>query len=214
MDVEKELRARNARESVSSRLLVTLLFTDLAGSTRQALEVGDKRWRHLLERHHATVRELLDSYGGREVDCAGDGFFATFEVASAGVACGLQLVREVERLGLRVRVGLHTGECERFDGKVSGVAVHAAARVVRCAPAGEVFVTETVRGVVAGSPLRFDDRGAHELKGFAEPWRLYAAVPKTDPAEETRDRVAHLARSPRGPGAGRRERKAAPRRAP
>jgi class 3 adenylate cyclase len=213
MDVEKQLRALSGRETASSRVLVTLLFTDLAGSTRKALEAGDRRWRHLLERHHATVRELLDAYGGREVDCAGDGFFATFEVASAGVACGLQVARDVERLGLQLRVGLHTGECERFDGKVSGIAVHAAARVVRCADAGEVLVTETVKGVVAGSTLRFDDRGDHELKGFAGAWRLYAAVP-WDHAEDAGMTRVHRARSSRRPAAARHGRSVGSRRAP
>jgi class 3 adenylate cyclase len=214
MDVDKELRAHTGRETASSRVLATLLFTDLAGSTRQAVQVGDRRWRQLLDRHHATVRELLDTYGGHEVDCAGDGFFATFDIASAGVACGLQLVRDVQRLGLRLRVGLHTGECERFDGKVGGIAVHAAARVVRCAEAGEVFVTETVRGVVAGSSLRFADRGDHELKGFEGMWRLYAAVPWVESAGGANARSVHRARGPRRPAPTRHEERVGPRRAP
>jgi class 3 adenylate cyclase len=197
MDVDRQLRGLSGRETASSRVLVTLLFTDLAGSTRHAVELGDRRWRDLLERHHETVRDLLGAYGGHEVDCAGDGFFASFEIASAGVACGLQLARDVRRLGLRLRVGLHTGECERFDGKVSGVAVHTAARVVRCADAGEVFVTETVKGVVTGSALRFEDRGDHELKGLTGTWRLYAAAPWPEAASTTRTRSLHRASGPR-----------------
>jgi class 3 adenylate cyclase len=176
MDREELHRPTTGAEDDASRVLVTLLFTDLVGSTELAAELGDRRWRGLLERHHATVRDLLQRFRGREVDCSGDGFFATFETATHGVTCGFSLSQALWALGLPVRVGLHTGECERFGEKVSGVAVHAAARVARVARPHEVLVTSTVRDVVAGSGLQFEERGAHALKGLPGVWQLFAAV--------------------------------------
>jgi class 3 adenylate cyclase len=176
MDREERTRLGTGAETDGSRVLVTLLFTDLVGSTELAAELGDRRWRGLLERHHATVRELLDRFRGREVDCSGDGFFATFDTATHAVCCGFSLTRSLWSLGLEVRVGLHTGECERFGEKVSGLAVHTAARLSRLAQPGEVLVTATVKDVVAGSGLRFEERGTHALKGLPGPWQLFAAV--------------------------------------
>jgi class 3 adenylate cyclase len=180
MDREKWTRfatdAEAKAEGDTSRVLVTMLFTDLVGSTELAVELGDRRWRALLERHHTIVRELLDQFRGREVDCAGDGFFATFETATPAVHCGFSLTRSLQSLGLEVRVGLHTGECERFGQKVSGVAVHTAARLSRIARPGEVLVTGTVKDVVAGSGLRFEERDTHTLKGLPGGWQLFAAV--------------------------------------
>ena len=160
----------------ASRVLITLLFTDIVGSTRLAAELGDRGWLRLIETHHAKVRELLTGFDGREVDCAGDGFFATFDTATSAIGCGDAIRSSVGALGLEVRAGMHTGECERTDGKVRGIAVHTAARLVGLARPGEVLVTATVRDVVAGSGIRFEDRGARALRGIPGLWRLYAVT--------------------------------------
>jgi class 3 adenylate cyclase len=176
MDLQERLTSLGNRETNGSRVLVTLLFTDLVGSTERAVALGDRRWQALLERHHSAGRALLERFDGCEVDTAGDGFLATFGTASHAVGCGFELTRSLSWLGLDARVGVHTGECDRFGPKYSGVAVHVAARVVRLAGPREVLVTETVKGVVAGAGLRFTDRGIHPLKGLPGVWPLYAAV--------------------------------------
>ena len=173
---ERYLEAVTAGEAQVSRVLVTLLFTDIVGSTARAAEMGDRAWMKLVEAHHATVRELFTRFDGREVDCAGDGFFATFETASGAIGCGDAITASVRRLGLEVRAGLHTGECERLGERIRGIAVHTAARLVRLAQPGEVLVTATVRDVVAGSGIRFKDRGARTLNGVPGLWRLYAVA--------------------------------------
>jgi class 3 adenylate cyclase len=160
----------------ASRVLVTLLFTDIVGSTRLAAEIGDRGWMRLIERHHAKVRELFAGFDGREVDCAGDGFFATFDTATSAIRCGDAIRSSVGSLGLEVRAGVHTGECERADSRVRGIAVHTAARLVGVARPGEVLVTATVRDVVAGSGIRFEDRGARALRGIPGVWRLFAVT--------------------------------------
>jgi class 3 adenylate cyclase len=165
-----------ADEPVDSRILITLLFTDIVGSTGVAAAMGDRGWLRLVEAHHAKVRELLARFKGNEVDCAGDGFFATFETATSAIGCGDAIRSSVGSLGLEVRAGLHTGECERVAGRVRGIAVHTAARLVRLARSGEVLVTATVRDVVAGSGIRFEDRGARRLKGVPGMWRLYVVT--------------------------------------
>jgi class 3 adenylate cyclase len=165
---------RAQTDEAERRVLATLLFTDLVGSTRIAATLGDRRWAHLLRAHHARVRELLAAYEGREVDDAGDGFFATFPVASAGVRCATDVAASLRELGLSVRAGLHTGECVQDRGRLRGIAVHVAARVVCRAGRSEVLVTRTVRDVVAGSELEFEDRGSHELRGLPGRWALYA----------------------------------------
>jgi class 3 adenylate cyclase len=193
MDREEWRRPTTGVERDPSRVLLTMLFTDLVGSTELAASLGDRRWRDLLERHHASVRELLQRFRGREVDCAGDGFFATFDTATEAVRCGSSLTSSLWALGLRVRVGLHTGECERFGERVSGVAVHAAARLSRLARPLEVLVTSTVKDVVAGSGLRFQDRGSHELRGLPGRWQLFSAMGSVAP-----DRDVHVVhRQPR-----------------
>jgi class 3 adenylate cyclase len=175
--MDHEERYRIANPSVAQvRVLVTLLFTDLVGSTRLAATLGDRRWTLLLKAHHARVRDLLDRWGGREVDDAGDGFFATFDAATPAVRCASSISGSLAELGLKARAGLHTGECVRDDSRVRGVAVHAGARVVRHAGPGEVLVTRTVRDVVAGSDLEFEDRGSHELRGLPGQWQLYAVL--------------------------------------
>jgi class 3 adenylate cyclase/dienelactone hydrolase len=157
------------------RVLATVLFTDIVGSTEKMSELGDAGWRELLERHHALVRGQLSRGRGREVDTAGDGFFAAFDGPARAVRCAKAIVDGVRELGIDVRSGLHTGECELVDGKVTGIAVHTGARVAAHAGPGEVLVSSTVKDLVAGSGLEFVDRGVHELKGVPGEWRLYAA---------------------------------------
>jgi class 3 adenylate cyclase len=158
------------------RVLATVMFTDIVGSTETAAEVGDPRWRELLERHHALIRRELVRARGEEVDTAGDGFFAAFDGPARAIRCGCAIAESVKELGLDVRVGLHTGECELIDGKVAGIAVHTGARVAAKAARGEVLVSSTVKDLVAGSGLTFEDRGAHELAGIPGVWRLYSVV--------------------------------------
>lgn len=156
------------------RMLATVLFTDIVDSTVRATELGDRRWRELLEHHNALVRRELLRYRGREVDSAGDGFFATFDGPARAIRCASAIVQGVREFGLDVRAGLHTGECEIADGKVAGIAVHTGARVAAYANAGEVLVSSTVKDLVAGSGIGFDERGAHELKGIPGTWQLFA----------------------------------------
>ena len=156
------------------RVLATLLFTDIVDSTARATELGGARWRELVERHHAIVRRQLVRFRGREVDTAGDGFFASFDGPARAVRCACAIVDDVGELDLEVRAGLHSGECELIDGKVGGVAVHTGARVAATASPGEVRVSRTVRDLVAGSGLEFDARGSHELKGIGGSWELFA----------------------------------------
>jgi class 3 adenylate cyclase len=157
------------------RVLATVLFTDIVGSTAKMAEVGDAKWRELLERHHTLVRRELARGRGREVDTAGDGFFAAFDGPARAVRCAQAISAAVRELGIEVRAGLHTGECELVDGKVAGIAVHTGARVASYAGPGEVLVSSTVKDLVAGSGLEFEDRGIHDLKGIPGEWRLYAA---------------------------------------
>jgi class 3 adenylate cyclase len=162
---------------VADRVLATILFTDLVGSTETARELGDAAWSRLVEQHHAAVRRELERFAGEEIDTAGDGFFAVFDGPARAIRCALGIQRAVSALGLEVRAGLHTGEVERpAGGKPRGVAVNVAARVAGIAGGGEVFVTATTRDLVAGSGLDFADRGEHELKGLGESRRVYAAV--------------------------------------
>ena len=164
---------RIGRPQEPDRVLATVLFTDIVGSTKRASELGDTAWRSLLERHHALVRSRLDQFYGEEVDTAGDGFFAAFDGPRRAIECARVLVEDVQSLGLEIRAGLHTGECELMGKKPSGIAVPIGARVAEKAGAGEVLVSSTVKDLVAGSELEFEDRGLHELKGVGE-WRLYA----------------------------------------
>ncbi|HEX5583110.1 adenylate/guanylate cyclase domain-containing protein [Gaiella sp.] len=157
-------------------VLATILFTDLVGSTAKAAELGDRRWRELLAQHHALVRRELARYRGNELDTAGDGFFARFDGPARAIRCACAIRDAIGELGLEVRAGVHTGECELLDGKVAGIAVSIGARVSAQAGPGDVLVSQTVRDLVAGSGLAFDDRGAAELKGVPGEWRLYAVA--------------------------------------
>jgi class 3 adenylate cyclase len=166
--------ARAWEEAEPDRVLATVLFTDIVGSSEKAASLGDRGWRELLERHHAEVRRQLVRFRGKEVDTAGDGFFASFDGPARAIRCATAIVESMPKLGLEVRAGLHTGECELVDDKVAGIAVHTGARVASQARPGEVLVSSTVKDLVAGSGLAFEDRGAHELKGIPGEWRLYA----------------------------------------
>jgi class 3 adenylate cyclase len=156
------------------RVLATVLFTDIVGSTSKAAELGDSGWRELLDRHHTLVRGELARFRGEEIDTSGDGFFAAFDGPGRAIECALAIRDSVRSLGLEIRAGLHTGECERVDGKLGGIAVPTGARIAALADAGEVLVSQTVKDLVAGSGLRFGDRGEQELKGVPGTWRLYA----------------------------------------
>jgi class 3 adenylate cyclase len=156
-------------------VLATVLFTDLVDSSKLATELGDRDWAELLARHNAAVRLQLSRFRGGEVDTAGDGFFASFDGPARAIRCGRAVVETVHELGLDVRVGLHTGECEIVSGKPTGIAVNTGARVAAAADAGEVLVTGTVKDLVAGSGISFEERGEHELKGVGA-WRLYSVV--------------------------------------
>jgi class 3 adenylate cyclase len=158
----------------ADRVLATLLFTDIVDSTARAAELGDARWRELVEQHHAAIRRQLLRYRGREIDTAGDGFFASFDGPVRAVRCACAIVDDVRSLDLDVRAGLHSGECELIDGKIGGIAVALGARVAATAEPGEVRVSRTVRDLVAGSGLEFEERGRHELKGAPGEWELFA----------------------------------------
>lgn len=159
---------------VPESVLATILFTDIVDSTQRAAELGDRSWRELIERHHSAVRRELTRYRGEEKDTAGDGFFATFDGPARAIRCARAIVDEMSELGLEVRAGVHTGECELHEGKVAGLAVVIGARVSALAGGGEVLVSQTVKDLVAGAGLEFEDRGEHELKGVPGSWRLYA----------------------------------------
>jgi pimeloyl-ACP methyl ester carboxylesterase len=157
------------------RILSTVMFTDIVGATETAAALGDRRWRDLLQGHHAIVRQQLAQFRGREIDTAGDGFLAAFDGPARAVRCACSIVRAASRLGLDIRVGLHTGECEVMGDKLSGIAVHIGARVASEASRGEVLVSRTVKDLVAGAGIGFEDRGMRLLKGVPGEWQLYAA---------------------------------------
>jgi class 3 adenylate cyclase len=156
------------------RVLATVMFTDIVASTERAAELGDRRWLALLDEHHAVVRRELARFRGSEVKTTGDGFLATFDGPARAIRCARSIVDEVQRLGLEVRTGLHTGECEMVGDDVRGIAVHTAARVAAAAAAGEVLVSSTVKDLVAGAGIAFVERGSRALKGVPGEWRLFA----------------------------------------
>jgi class 3 adenylate cyclase len=171
--IEEFITGRPPRRH-AERVLATVLFTDIVGSTELAAKAGDRAWRELLDRHHEVVRDRLAHFRGREVKTVGDGFVAMFDGPARAVRCAQQIVDAVDELGLAVRCGLHTGECELFDGDIGGIAVHIGARVGALARGGEVLVSSTVKDLVVGSELCFEERGVHELRGVPGEWRLYA----------------------------------------
>jgi class 3 adenylate cyclase len=157
------------------RILATVLFTDIVGSTDTAAQLGDQRWREVLESHRRGVRDALGRHGGREVKSLGDGFLLSFDGPARGIRCARAIVDSSEQLGIQVRAGLHTGECEVMGDDLGGIAVHIAARVSDLASPCEVLVSRTVKDLVAGSGIEFVDRGVHELKGVPDTWDLHAA---------------------------------------
>jgi class 3 adenylate cyclase/alpha-beta hydrolase superfamily lysophospholipase len=160
--------------AISDRVLATVMFTDIVDSTTRAAEVGDRRWHDLVEAHDRLVRARLERYHGREVKTLGDGFLATFDGPGRAIRCAAEVRDAVRSLGLELRAGLHTGECEMAGDDIRGIAVNIGARVGAKAGAGEVLVSQTVKDLVAGSGLAFEDRGEHELKGVPGAWRLYS----------------------------------------
>jgi class 3 adenylate cyclase len=174
MEATHRFVSRLGRPGGPKRVLSTLLFTDIVGSTELASRLGDASWRDLLQRHHAAVRRELSRFQGRELDTAGDGFFASFDGPARAVRAATAIGESLRALEIEVRAGVHTGECELSDGKFVGVAVSIASRIASLAGPGEVLASSTVKDLVAGSGLQFEDRGVYELKGINEPWRIFA----------------------------------------
>ena len=176
LDEVEEFLTGVRRGPEPDRVLATILFTDIVGSTERAAQAGDDRWRDLLDRHNVLIRRELDHFRGREVDTAGDGFLATFDGPARAVRCAREIADTVPGLGLELRSGLHTGEVELAGEHVRGVAVHIGARVAAMAGPREVLVSSTVKDLVAGSGIAFEDRGEHSLKGIPGTWRIYLAA--------------------------------------
>jgi class 3 adenylate cyclase len=174
--IEQFLRSVSAHEAEFDRVLATVLFTDIVGSTEKAAELGDVAWRDLLDRHDQVVRAMIGRYRGSEINTTGDGFLATFDGPARGVRCAQAIADAAGSLGLEIRAGLHTGEIERAGEDVHGIAVHIGARVGALAGPSEVLVSQTVKDLVAGSGLRFEDAGEHVLKGLQDRWHLYRAT--------------------------------------
>ena len=159
----------------ADRVLATVLFTDIVGSTEKAVALGDARWRDLLDNHHATIRRNIARFRGRETNMTGDGFLIAFDGPARAVRCACAIVDEIRPLGIDIRAGLHTGECEEIGENIGGIAVHIGARVAALAGPSEIFVSSTVKDLVAGSGLRFVDHGQHSLKGIPGEWHLAAS---------------------------------------
>jgi class 3 adenylate cyclase len=174
-DELEQLAAGETAPSIPESVLTTLLFTDIVGSSQSAVRLGDREWRELLARHHASVRRELARFRGEERDTAGDGFFATFDGPARAIRCAQAVIEAVRSLGMEVRVGIHTGECELHEGKVAGVALSIGSRICSAAEGGEVLVSRTVKDLVAGSGIAFDERGSRELQGVGQ-WELHAVV--------------------------------------
>jgi class 3 adenylate cyclase len=170
----EEFLTGTRHEREPDRMLATVLFTDICDSTRRAAEMGDRGWRFLLERHDALFRQALDRHRGREVKRTGDGFLATFDGPARAIRCAASIAEAMGTLGLQIRAGLHTGELEVMDGDLGGLAVHIASRVMSAAAPNEVLVSGTVKDLVVGSGIDFEDRGERELRGVPGEWRLYA----------------------------------------
>jgi class 3 adenylate cyclase len=178
-EVEEFVTGHVAEPDDDDTVLATVLFTDIAGSTRLAASIGDSRWRYLIESHHALVRRQLARFHGKEIDTAGDGFFVTFDGPARAIRCACAIRDGVRTLGLEIRAGVHSGEVQMSGGRVSGLAVHIGARVAALAQPGEVLVSQTVKDLVAGSKLTFSDLGPHDLKGVPGRWALFRVEPET-----------------------------------
>jgi YVTN family beta-propeller protein len=198
------------RDPGSQRLLVTVLFTDIVGSTERAAALGDRGWKELVARHHEIVRRELRRFHGRELDTAGDGFFASFERPTQAIECATAVIDDLRAIDLQIRAAIHMGEAETMGGKIGGITVHVASRALSLAGAGEILVTSTVREVTVGADVTFDDRGVHEFKGVPGEWHLYgvewhprelpaaAPAPAGAAAEATRRRTWWLAAAATG----------------
>jgi class 3 adenylate cyclase len=176
VEIERFVAEVGDDETDLDRVLATVMFTDIVGSTAKAAALGDRGWGDLVERHHGTVRALLGRFRGTEVDTAGDGFFATFDGPARGVRCAKAICEAVRDFGLEIRAGVHTGEVETVGGKIGGISVIVGARIAALATPSEVLVSQTVRDLVSGSGLSFEDAGEHELKGAPDRWHLYRVV--------------------------------------
>jgi class 3 adenylate cyclase len=174
-EVEEFLTGRRGGAE-PTRIVATVMFTDVVGSTERARALGDRAWADLLERHNARVRAELRRFGGREIDTAGDGFLTSFDSPASAIKCAKAVLGSVREIGVALRIGLHTGECDVVGDKLRGIAVHIGARVASNAGAGETLVSQTVKDLVAGSGIEFQDRGSHELKGVPGEWRLYSVI--------------------------------------
>ena len=172
----EELVTGSTSSAEADRVLATVLFTDIVGSTERAAAIGDRAWRDLLDRYHAAMRREIARFRGREIDTAGDGIFASFDGPARAIRCATEMSRAVRTLGLELRTGVHTGECEVAGDKIAGIAVHVGARVMSHAGPGETVVSNTVKDLVAGSGIEFADRGAHTLRGVPGEWRLFRVV--------------------------------------
>jgi class 3 adenylate cyclase len=172
-EIQRFLRVRRMPVA-SDTVLATVLFTDIAGSTARAAALGDRKWRELIAKHDSVVRATLDRFRGHEQDHAGDGFLLTFDGPARAIRCACAISDALNDLGIEVRVGLHTGECESVDGKLRGIAVHIGARLVEIAKPNEVLVTSTVKDLVAGSELVFQEQGTRTLKGVPGEWRVFS----------------------------------------
>ena len=175
-EIERFVRSVRDEEAVLDRVLATVMFTDIVGSTETVTRLGDQGWRDLVERHHAAVRSLLGRYRGSEVDTAGDGFFATFDGPARAVKCARSIVETVKPMGIEVRAGVHTGEVETVAGKAGGLAVVIGSRISSFAEPSQVLASQTVKDLTAGSGIVYEDAGEHELKGVPDRWRLYQVV--------------------------------------
>jgi len=179
LDIADEIERFVAGEeapSVPESVLATVMFTDIVRSSEHAARIGDRAWREVLTRHHAVVRRELNRFRGHERDTAGDGFFATFDGPARAIRAAQAIMDGVRALDLEARIGIHVGECELHEGKIAGLAVNIGSRVASNAQASEVLVSQTVRDLVAGSGIRFTDRGTHELKGIPGDWQLFAVA--------------------------------------
>jgi class 3 adenylate cyclase len=176
LDAIQEFLTGARRAAEPDRLLATVLFTDIVGSTQQAGQLGDQRWRELLELHDQAARRWVETFGGRLVKTTGDGILATFDSPARAIRCAVALAEDLGGLGIQLRAGLHTGEIELRGGDVGGIGVHIAARVMAAAASGEILVSRTVHDLVAGSGIALQDRGTHRLKGVQGAWQLLAVA--------------------------------------
>ncbi len=175
-DYRRALKDIGGAVPAPDRILITVLFTDIVDSTKMAAQVGDEAWRSLLKHHNEIVRNQLEHFRGTEVDQIGDGFMASFDGPARAIRCATAICQAMPDIGIQVRTGVHSGECEVIGDNLGGIAVHIGARIGAIARPGEVLVSSTVRDAVTGSDIQFESRGAHELKGVPDQWRLFSAI--------------------------------------